>query len=145
MHTFKDAIGEEWAITLDTVLCRQILKSCGVNLLELDPQSMAVLIGDDATLVDVISLCCTDQILRRKLDERGFAQRLVGDALDDAVNALMGELVFICRPAEKRAVLQAAWKRATEATDRLYKHAEELINSEQTQRELDKVVQQLGT
>lgn len=144
MHTFKDAIGEEWAIELCTTTCIALKDACGVNLLELDSESMAKLIGDDAALVDVISFCCTGQIVRRKLSEHDFARRLIGDALEAAVDALVGELVFISRP-KKRPVIVAAWKQATEATDRLYQHAETLINSERTQQELDKIVQQLGT
>lgn len=144
MHTFTDAIGEEWAITLDTTLCREIRSATKVDLLALDKDSMASLISDDAMLVDVVSLACTDQIKLRKLDERGFARRLVNDALDNALEALIGELVFICRQASKRKVMQAAWNKAKQAVEKLNQHATALLESEQMDQELDKLIQQHG-
>jgi hypothetical protein len=61
MHTFTDAIGEEWAITLDTSIVRRLRSSLGIDLLRIDEQStLETLINDDEKLVDVISELCTD-------------------------------------------------------------------------------------
>lgn len=111
MHTFKDAIGEEWAVTLDTAKVRQLREQIGVDLFRIDDaNTLEALINDDEKLVDVISVICTSQIEHRKLDASLFAQRMLGDALDNACDALIDELVFISR-RNRREVIAAAWNK----------------------------------
>jgi hypothetical protein len=141
MHTFTDAIGEEWAITLDTSIVRRLRASLGIDLLRIDDQAtLETLITDDEKLVDVISELCTDQIRHRKLDEVGFAQRLIGDALDNACDALIDELVFISR-RNRREVIAAAWNKTKAFQDVAKEQSLKAINSEEMDALIQKQIQ----
>lgn len=112
MHQFKDSQGEKWEIVLDTTKVRSLREALGIDLFAIDENSaLEALMNDDVVLVDCVSWICTSQIEQRQLSVEEFCGRLTGDALDDACDALIDELVFICR-RRKREVIAAAWDKA---------------------------------
>lgn len=146
MHTFKDAKGDEWSIELDTTMTREIRKELGVDLLSMDQKTAARLIGEDSesieTLVDMLSIICTNQIKRRELDARGFASRLVGDTIDDACEALVQELVFISRRSRKQVVAKA-WEKTRQAEKRLTDKAMDLLDSEMLDQKVEEAMAEM--
>lgn len=144
MHSFTDNQDHKWSISLDTAKCREVKNELGVDLLAFDDSSMSKLMTDDAALVDVISFVCTEQIRRLDLDARGFAERIVGDVIDDACDALVDELIFISR-RNKRAVVKAAWER-TKATGNLQtERVTELLNSGVIEQAADREFEEMKT
>lgn len=148
MQTFTDAKGNEWHIELDTMAVREIRKETGVDLLKLDEDSLTALISDDEKLVDVISLICTDQIRRKEMDARSFARCLVGDAIDAACNALIDEVVFISRHAQRR-VVAAAWGKTKAAQEMMSEEMLSILNSGAVEKKVTQAMaefrEQLGT
>lgn len=144
MHTFKDAKGDEWSIELDTSVAREIRKELGVDLLSLDEGTVAKLVSDDEALVDVISFICTEQIKRRELDARGFAGRLVGEAIDDACDALVQEVVFISRRSRKQVVAKA-WEKIKAAEERLMTEGCQVLDSGVIERQTDQAIREMRT
>ena len=143
MQTFTDRKGDEWRVTLDTAILKSIRKDLGIDLLTLEDSSLSALIADDEKLVDVISFICTDQIRKREMDASSFAAVLVGDAIDNACEALVGELVFISR-SSRRAVVQKAWEKATAAVSKLNQEAVKMMDSPEMENQLNEIVGQFG-
>lgn len=142
MQTFKDAAGEDWAISLNVSVVRKVRDELGVDLHSLGEETFAKLKTSDETLVDVISVICTEQINKRGLDEMGFAERLIGDVLDDAYEALMQELVFTSRHS-RREVVAKAWQKVNEAEEQLAGKALAMMDSPKLQGLMDKAVQEM--
>lgn len=140
MHKFKDVNGKEWSIHLDTNVVRNLRTKLGVDLLTMDEKTITDLTTNDETLVDVISFICTGQIEKENMNAETFAACMLGDALDNAFEALGKELVFISRRSRKPIVAKALEKTLA-AQETLTTKAMELLDSEA----MDKKVQEAMT
>lgn len=90
MATFKDAQGELWDINLDAPTIQDVRDEDSLALDLADPQARFVseLATDAVKLVNLIWFLCRTQAAARKISDREFAKRLVGDAIDNAAEAL---------------------------------------------------------
>lgn len=108
MRSFKDCDGLEWQVnvTIDAVKrVRDVLK---FDLLDLDKgKSIESLIDDPIMLCDVLYVVCSEQVAKRGKTDADFGRAMAGDSLDDAVTALLEELVNFF-PSRKRHVLAKA-------------------------------------
>ena len=147
MQTFKDANGDEWSISLDTSVLRSVKKELSLDLLSLSESAFQTLATDDVVLVDLVSFLCTDQIRNKKLDETGFAKLLIGDVLDDAMDAVVDELVFISRRNQK-LILAKVRDKVQQASKTMTDKAVELLDSpkmdQMINREMQAMEQALG-
>jgi len=142
MHKFEDAKGTKWTIQLDTTMTRAIRAELGVDLLNLDESSVADLVGNDETLVDVISLICTNQIEREGMDGKDFAGCLIGDALDDACDALINEVVFISSHS-RRTIVAKVWQKAKAAESMMTERAVKMLDSGVVEEKVEKAMQEM--
>ena len=114
----------------------------GIDLLSFNDESLQRLMSDDALLVDLVSWCCTSQIKANNLDERGFAALMVGGTLDDALNAIVNELVFISRPSQQ-AMKTKAWEKIRQAELTLTEKAVEVLDSPRMERAIESAMRNL--
>jgi len=128
MHYFKDVKDTEWAVRLDVSVVKDIRDKIGIDLHHLDEGMLQKITDDDEVFVDLISIICSKQIDHEKLDANGFAERMVGDTLDEACNALMDELVFISRRS-RRTVVAKAWEKTLAAEAVLTTKAVEMLDN----------------
>ena len=142
MHKFKDVDNNEWVIQLDTHMARSLRKELGVDLLNLDEETISKLSSDTETLVDIISFICTDQIKSKDMDERKFAQCMVNDALDNASEALMQELVFISRRS-RREIVAKAWEKIKAAEELMTARAMDMLDSGVVERKTEEAIQEM--
>lgn len=147
MHTFKDVNGKDWTIQLDTNMTRELRSEIGVDLLNLDKQTVSDLTTNDEMLVDVISFICTEQIKHKEMDAKSFAACMVGEALDNACDALVNEVVFISRRSQ-REVAAKAWEKTKAAEEMMTAETIEFLDSgvveKQAQKAVDEMKAQLG-
>lgn len=139
MHLFKDHTGEEWEVSLNIAVTKSIRETLGIDLHDLDKETMADITTKPETLVDIISLVCTPQIKDRGLDEFGFAERLIGDAIDSAYDALVKELVFISRHSQ-REIVAKAWQKVKQAERKVVAAQIKMIDSPETDLKIEKMI-----
>ena len=116
MAKFIDAEGTDWTIEISVAEIKQLRTQLGIDLLALMDNNGGLLkrlAGDPIVLVDVISLLCSQQITERGLDEYGFARRLVGSGLSNAMDGLI-EAIANFTPPQRGAVIRQAWARSQE-------------------------------
>ena len=102
MHTFKDANGKVWTVTVDVDAIKTVKSLVGVNLCELhegSPLLVERLEGDLILLCDVLFAVLKEQADAAGIDEKKFARLLGGQPVADAINAFWEELVDFFRYA----------------------------------------------
>lgn len=115
MARFKDAVGREWDVSIDTVQLRAIHKRLGVRLGRLD--QIDELAADPMLLVDVLYVLCESQVKAARSSDEDFGRAMTGDAILAGFEALQDAYADFC-PSQKREALRAilAKQRALEAT-----------------------------
>lgn len=100
MRTFKDEKGRPWEISINVGTVKAVKTEAGVDLLDIDDGSTFSKLADDPIrLGDVLWVLVRKQCEAAGVSDEEFGAALAGDSLEDAVNALMEEVVdFFRRP-----------------------------------------------
>lgn len=110
MHTFQDSNGRVWAVNINVGTLKRVRALCGVDLYNIlsfegkDTGLLEQLANDPILLVDVIYAVCKDEADRLGITAEAFGESMAGDAIVNATNALLDDLVDFF-PAAKRMVL----------------------------------------
>lgn len=108
MHTFLDTRGRTWIITINVDAIRRVRALLGVNLLDVvEGNLLERLVSDPILLCDILFALIRPEAEARQISDEDFGRALGGDALDQATNALLEELVDFF-PSGKRVVLRKA-------------------------------------
>lgn len=103
MASFKDASGRVWSlvITVDTI--RRVRQLAGCDLMQaIGGKLLEQLAVDPVLLVDVLAAACKPQMDAAQVTAEQFGQAMVGDAIDDAAQALLQGLAdFSPSPTRK--------------------------------------------
>lgn len=112
MRSFTDSQGERWAIDLSVADLLALKTELNINLLD-NPESLPESLGG---FVDLLSVILAEQIDKRGLDAVGFARRLSGGVLNDAIECFMGELTdfFLQLQRSRGLALKGLWEKAKE-------------------------------
>lgn len=88
MAEFTDSIGRKWIVNINWVTIEEVKKTIDYDLLKVDSDGALVcikeLIDNPGQLVTVLYALLIDQVTAYKLDERQFAEGMLGTALDEA-------------------------------------------------------------
>jgi hypothetical protein len=117
---FADNQGDLWSLELDYQTITRVRQELGLNLLnaiDSDKPFLSELANDEILLVDVISVCLTPQIESKGMDAEGFAKRLNGKVLEDAIGALVEGIANFSRP-QKGEIIRKTWAKM-KATEEL--------------------------
>jgi len=107
MAKFKDNKGNEWIVPVNSTTVKRVRDVLDIDLVDLNQTTINRLIEDTVLLVDVLWVLCERQAKSKKVSEEGFAERLVGDPIDAAVDALL-EAIANFFPALRRSLLLKA-------------------------------------
>lgn len=113
MAQFKDNTGRAWPIVVDVGAVKRVRSLCGVNLLDAgDPKSdtMAKLVGDFVTLIDVITVICQPDAEKNNLSDEEFGKLLRGDAIAEAADALLEAITDFFPQPQKGLLLKVIAK-----------------------------------
>jgi hypothetical protein len=120
MRTFKDSTGREWQVVINTNAIKRAKDTAGVNLVEIaDADAGSRLYGrmllDPVLVVDIAYGVCKPETDTRKFSREDFNAVLVGDAIAEARQAILEDLVdFFPNPVRdtlKRCLARAADRR----------------------------------
>jgi len=149
MAEFKDAKGDDWDVVINGATIKRILDHLKVDLgrpLEAAGGSMPLLTRLDteiALLVDVIYVVCLPQADQREIEDVEFAERLDGEALYAAHEALLEALTDFFQSRRRPETVRAIGiQRKTVA--RAVKLAEETFASEEFAKAIDRKLKTLG-
>src|ERR1039458_5553487 len=138
MRQFQDATGKTWGIEVSTVERKAVLAATNgkVDLFGCFDGTAQAALADPENLVDALFCLCGEQAKKLGVDAVQFAHALVGDALDDASEALM-RAVSDFSPRHQRAVMMKTLDRinqsreamATKALEKVDQIAEEALKN----------------
>lgn len=127
MHSFKDRDERAWNVELNVAQVRRVRDALGVNLLDVGNGDMlADLAADPIALCDVLWVLCQQQAEAADITDEQFGRALVGDAIAEATDALLEELVDFF-PSPRREVLRRVLSKVKEVDKRLQVRTEQLL------------------
>jgi hypothetical protein len=106
MASFKDAIGREWEIKFDAPKLNRIRTECEVDLTAMDGKDFERVADDPFLLVNTLWFVLKPQAVLAGVTEEQFAEGLVGEFIDRAVECLLKAITDFFNPS-KSALLQA--------------------------------------
>jgi len=108
MHSFKDAAGRDWAVSITVLAVKRVEGLLAVKLYEMDDASLFQRIGRDPVfLCDLLCVLCAEQIHARQMTPEQFLEGMRGDGLAEAATAMLEELLAFF-PHPLRGLLEKA-------------------------------------
>jgi hypothetical protein len=108
LSTFKDSTGREWSIRFDGLLLAELRQQHQINLADLTGADYLSLDRDPSVLTVAVAHLVRDQLAAAKLSREQFAATLVGQSLDDALDAVW-EAAKVFFPPRKLSALQSSY------------------------------------
>lgn len=147
MKTFRDNQGNEWTIDLNVGACRRLKDRLDLDLLSSDDRvfgdQLQRLSEDIVLLVDALYVLVEPQCRERGLSDEQFAERMGGEAIESACDALAEALADFFQNPNKRRVRKALLEKIrifeTTLTDRALQKIEDQTLTEE---EADKLIDQ---
>jgi hypothetical protein len=108
MSTFKDSTGREWTIRFDGLLLAELRQQHQINLADLTGADYLALDRDPAVLTVAVAHLVREQLAFAKLTREQFAAALIGQSLDEALEALW-EAAKVFFPPRRLSALQSSY------------------------------------
>lgn len=106
MIGFVDSVGRRWSLRITVGVIRRVRDALGIDLANIlsDPEILTQLGRDVVLLVDTLAVVCRPQMDEQGITEEQFAEGLLGDALEQATDALLRGIAEFF-PEKKRGVV----------------------------------------
>ena len=118
MSLFTDSKGDEWLLEINCNQIDKVRSTLGIDLATvIDKKSnvLKLLAEDVVLLCNTLFLLCEKQAEHREVSDEEFGTRLVGDALENATNALL-EGIADFFPSLRRRILKDLQKKSKAVT-----------------------------
>jgi hypothetical protein len=148
MHSFVDNSRRTWEIAINVAAVKRIRGLLGIDLYALVDdgfKSLSKLVSDPVTLADVLYCLCKDQADKQSISDEEFGRALAGDAITQAADAFVEELIDFFPDARARASLRKAIEAGKTVRDKVLSHAERILDSIDPEVEAQKWISSSGT
>jgi hypothetical protein len=146
MKAFKDNAGREWTIEINVAALKRVKSLAGVDLLGvLDGTLIERLIRDPVLLCDAVYAVCKPQADQRSVSDEDFGRAMAGDAIEQATEALLEELVGFCPSPRDRANLGRVLKATRDVMDKARDIVEARLDSGELEKAAERALQTLGS
>jgi len=148
MHSFVDNSRRTWEIAINVAAVKRIRGLLGIDLYALVDdgfKSLSKLVSDPVTLADVLYCLCKDQAEKQSISDEDFGRALAGDAITQAADAFVEELIDFFPDARARASLRKAIEAGKTVRDKVLSHAEKILDSIDPETEAKKWISSSGT
>jgi hypothetical protein len=148
MHSFVDNSRRTWEIAINVAAVKRIRGLLGIDLYSLVDdgfKSLSKLVSDPVTLADVLYCLCKDQADKQSISDEDFGRALAGDAITQAADAFVEELIDFFPDARARASLRKAIEAGKTVRDKVLSHAEKILDSINPETEAKKWISSSGT
>lgn len=137
MHAFKDNTGRVWEITITVAQVKRVRGLLNIDLYKLIDDGLkplSDLLTDPCNLVDVVYVLCKDQADKVGITDEQFGQAMGGDALEQAAESFLAELVDFF-PKQAREGLQKILRKGRAIGAKLLEGAHEKLDRIDTDKE----------
>lgn len=148
MHSFVDNSRRTWEVAINVTAVKRIRGLLGIDLYALVDdgfKSLSKLVSDPVTLADVLYCLCKDQADKQSISDEEFGRVLAGDAITQAADAFVEELIDFFPDARARASLRKAIEAGKTVRDKVLSHAEKILDSIDPETEAKKWISSSGT
>jgi regulator of extracellular matrix RemA (YlzA/DUF370 family) len=148
MHSFVDNSRRTWEIAINVAAVKRIRGLLGMDLYALVDdgfKSLSKLVSDPVNLADVLYCLCKDQADKQSISDEDFGRALAGDAITQAADAFVEELIDFFPDARARASLRKAIEAGKAVRDKVISHAERILDSINPETEAQKWINSSGT
>lgn len=146
MHAFRDCDGQEWLVKINVSQLRRVKASLGLDLVGLladGLQPLGRLLGEPVELVNVLYLLCKEEADGRGVGDEQFGRRMAGDALGQAADAFVEELIHFF-PESRRPLLRAVVGKGRDVGARMAEEAMREVESLDVERILQDWLKRSG-
>jgi len=148
MHSFVDNSRRTWEVAINVAAVKRIRGLLGIDLYALVDdgfKSLSKLVSDPVTLADVLYCLCKEQADKQSISDEDFGRALAGDAITQAADAFVEELIDFFPDARARASLRKAIEAGKTVRDKVLSHAESILDSIDPETEAKKWISSSGT
>ena len=148
MHSFVDNSRRTWEVAINVTAVKRIRGLLGIDLYALVDdgfKSLSKLVADPVSLADVLYCLCKDLADKQSISDEDFGRALAGDAITQAADAFVEELIDFFPDARARASLRKAIEAGKTVRDKVLSHAEKILDSIDTETEAKKWISSSGT
>ena len=138
MKTFKDNLDREWSIDFTTNTISRVRSLTGFDPMGLAGGDFLEKIGDPVNLANVLYAICKPQVDERKLTDEDFGRGLRGNAIADAQNTLLEDLIDFF-PNARRQTLRSLLAKGRE----IEMAGQKMVDQKIAAVDVDKVLAQL--
>jgi len=143
MHSFTDTRGTTWDVSITIAEVKRIKARIDMDVAQISPELIGRIVDEPELLGDLLWCLCERQAEERQLDDVAFFGRLAGDALDQATNAFLEELVDFF-PPWRGAPLRKALTKLTQLERRASEAAMKMLDGPELEAEIDRQLQTFG-
>lgn len=141
MRKFKDSEGREWSIAVNIGAAKRLKDQTQIDLL--DPASLQRLSDSPYDVANAIYVLCEAQAKATAISEEQFGAGLSGDAIEEATDALMLEIVDFF-PKRQREALNTLLAKLGAAKLGAAMLAQEKVSSPAMDEAIQRVMKQSG-
>jgi hypothetical protein len=142
MHSFVDNSRRTWEIAINVAAVKRIRGLLGIDLYSLVDDGFKSL---SKLVSDVLYCLCKDQADKQSISDEDFGRALAGDAITQAADAFVEELIDFFPDARARASLRKAIEAGKTVRDKVLSHAERILDSIDPEVEAQKWISSSGT
>ena len=114
---WTDSEGRRWSTAITVGTLKRVRDLVDVNLLDVfDGVLLGRLADDPVLLANTLYAVCKPQADERNVDDEAFGELLVGDAIEDAAQALVHGIASFF-PQGRRAALTSLWTKLKRGSD----------------------------
>lgn len=137
MKTFTDCMGRTWTVTINVGTIKRVKTMLGINLLEAITDDLAEKLKNDVCmLVDVLYVICKNEADTKNITDENFGEAMAGDALENATNAFLDELIDFF-PAEKKMILRKAINKVNQAEKKALEMGNKYIENMEIEKQIE--------
>jgi len=146
MKQFKDAKGDTWSVIVNGGTIKRAMDLLNIDLgdpLAGKPPLLTRIDTEILLLIDLLFVVCLPQADQREIKDAEFAERLEGDALYAAHEALLEALADVFQKLRRTHIVRALQKQR-EVVARAVRLADETIDSDAFDAKIDAEMEELG-
>ncbi len=137
MASFKDAQDREWTVRIDVNALKAVRDELDFDLLtQQGAEQLAKLAADPILLVATLYVLCKDQIDERELSPEEFGAAFLGEAIAEAVDALMEGMIGFF-PERQRRILMRVKEKSNQAVEQALAKVEAALDSGEMARTIE--------
>jgi hypothetical protein len=147
MRTFTDSAGRSWSVEINVAAVKRVRGLLGVDLYKLIDdgfQRLGEVVCDPVQLADVLYCLVKDEADSRNLTDEDFGRGLAGDAITEAADVFVAELIDFFPDPRARAALRKVIDAGKKVRNRLLSHAETLLETIDPDAEATKLISSYG-